>query len=163
MMSNGPCSCLQVVPQRLALDFRPLDVRRVAEHMDVPKSFALQSAQRTPQLLRLIPDHVRPEVSIRPIAIPLLAYLFREIENNRHGQHMELARKLDQRFARLRLHVCRIDHRQPAQREPLPRDEMKNLECFAGHGLVVFIVRNQATAEVGRQNLSRLEMRARER
>lgn len=76
---------------------------------------------------------------------------------------MELTRKLDQRFARLRLHVCRIDHRQPAQREPLPRDEMKNLECFCGHSLVIFIVSNQTPAEVGRQNLSRFEMRACER
>ena len=79
------------------------------------EAFALQSAQRAPQLLRLIAHDVRPEVAVRRVAVPLVAELLRQVEHDRDRQDVILARQLDQRLARLRLHVGGVDHRQLAR------------------------------------------------
>ena len=112
------------------------------------ESFALQSPQGPPQLLRLVPDHMWSEVSIGTASIALLAQLLREIEDKRDRQNMKFARQFDKRFARVRLNIGRIDYRESAPRQPLPRDEMQNLERITGGRLIVLIVGNQAAAEV---------------
>ena len=48
--------------------------------MDVPKSFALQPTQRSPQLLTLPPNDVRTEIALGPPAITRVTELLVEIE-----------------------------------------------------------------------------------
>jgi hypothetical protein len=110
--------------------------------MDVPEAFALQPSQRAPQLLRLIADHMRAEVSVRPGTIPLLAKLLREVEDKGNWQNVELASKSNQWLARVRLHIGGVDGRKPPQGQPLAGNEVKNLEGIAGDSLVVLAVGN---------------------
>jgi hypothetical protein len=99
-------------------------------------------------LLRLIPDYVWPEVSIRAVSIALLAQLLREIEDERHRQNMKFARKFYQRLARVRLNIGGVNCRELPQSKPLPGDEMKDFERIASDRLIILVVGNEAAAEV---------------
>src|SRR5258706_1775701 len=89
----------QVVPERLTLDDKTFEIFRLLKDVKVPKSFSLQATQRTPHLLRLITDNMRPEIAVGTCAIALLAKLLGEVENEGHGQDVILARQRDQRFS----------------------------------------------------------------
>jgi hypothetical protein len=73
MMSNGTVFVLQVVPELLPLDDDFVDFRGRRQFVNVAKAFALQVADRAPQLLALLTDHVRTEVAIRSVAVAILA------------------------------------------------------------------------------------------
>jgi hypothetical protein len=88
--------------------------------------------------------------------------LFRHVEHNGYWKAVILPRNLDERFARFPLHVGRVDHRQSAERQSLPRDEVQYREGVIRHRLIVLFVADQRTAGVRRQNLGRQEMLARE-
>jgi hypothetical protein len=90
-----------------------------AQDVDVPKPLPLQTAQAPPELHRLVSHDVRPERAVRPGLVPLVAHVLRQPQHDRHRQHVVLPRQLDQRLARLRLHVRRVDHRQQPPRQPL--------------------------------------------
>src|SRR5215203_4441643 len=87
-----------VVPKRLALDRDRIHFLRRSEHIHMPEAFALQLAHRSAHLLRLLPDHVWPEVAIRPVAVPLLANFFRQIKDDRYGEAVKLAREFHVRL-----------------------------------------------------------------
>jgi hypothetical protein len=74
-----------------------------------------------------------------------------------------LARQRHERPAGRGLHVGRIDHGHPSRHEALARDEVQDLEGVVGRRLVVLVVGDQATADVGRHDLGRLEVAGRER
>ena len=60
-------------------------------------------------------DHVRTEVAIVTTPVPLLADFFRQVEDDRHRQHVMLTSQLDEGRPRLLLNIGRINHRQPTR------------------------------------------------
>ena len=112
------------------------------------KAFAFESPQRAPQLLRLVSDDVRTELAVGPTLITLVAQLFWQVQNDRHRQNMKLASERDQRLARLRLHVRRVDYGQAASSQPLASDEVQDIECIIRGRLGILVVGHQAAAEV---------------
>ena len=71
---------------------------------------------------------------------------------------MKLASESDQGFTCFRLHVRGVDDRQRPPASRFARDEVQHLKRIFGGGLVVFVVGDQAPAEVGRKNFGGLEM-----
>lgn len=142
-----------IVPERLTLDDRRVNFVRSGEAEDVRKAFALEPAQRSSQLLRLISHHVRPKLPIRSAGIALVTEPFRHIENDGDREDVVLARDLDQRFAGFRLNVRCVDHREPATAQALVGDRMNQIEGLSGRGLIILIVSDEAAAGMGRDNL----------
>ncbi len=124
----------------------------------MPEALTLKPAQRTAKLLSLAANHVRAEITVRSRAVALLAQLHRNIENNCNRQNIMLTRQGNQRLTRLRLHIGRVDNREPAGGETFGRDEMEHIKCVSGSRLVVFVVGNQGATAIRRQHLGRLEM-----
>ena len=56
----------------------------------------LQSSQRTPQLLRLLPDDVWPEISLCATSVSFVRDAFRQIQHDSHWQTVKLTRNLNQ-------------------------------------------------------------------
>ena len=56
--------------------------------------------------------------------------------------------ELDQWLAGLTLYVRRVDDREPGLSQAPPRDEVQNGERIGGGRLIVFVIRDQAAAEV---------------
>ena len=71
--------------------------------------------------------------------------------------------KRDQRFARLSLHVRRIDDGQLACRQSFGRDEVQHLERVFGRRLIVLVIGNKRAAKVGRDNFGWFEVFASKR
>ena len=57
--------------------------------MNSPKPFAFESSQRPPQLLSLIAYNVWAEVALGALSVPLVAELFRKVEDDGNGHHVE--------------------------------------------------------------------------
>ena len=154
---------LPVVPERLPLDGRSLDRLERVENEDVTKSFAFELAHRRAELLHLLADDVRAERAVCANLVSLAADLLIDVEHDRDGQRVELARERNERLARFDLHVGRIDHREQATRETLLRNEVENVEGVVRRRLVVLVVGDEAAARVGRKDLRRFEVLACER
>ena len=60
---EGPVVCPAVISEWLAFDGGSVDVLRRREDEDVPAAFTLEATKRAPQLLRLLPDHLRTELA----------------------------------------------------------------------------------------------------
>jgi hypothetical protein len=73
---------------------------------------------------------------------------------------VELSRKFDQRLAGLGLHVRGVDHGKPAQGQTLGHDLVQECKRFFGHGLIVLVIADHATASVRRENLGGQEVLA---
>ena len=56
--------------------------------------------------------------------------------------------EFDQWLPGLALHVRRVDDREPGLSQAPPRDEVQDSERIRGSRLVVFVIRDQAAAEV---------------
>jgi hypothetical protein len=94
------------------------------------------------QFLELAADDVWSEIAVSAAAVALLADPFRQVEDERDQQHVELARQRHQRLARRRLHIGRIDHGQAAGGQALASDEVQQIEGVGGGRLVVLVVGN---------------------
>ena len=149
-----------VVPKRCALDGDCFHFFRSGELEDVAKTLALQATQRAPHLLCLIANHVRTELPVGAGNVPLVAQLLRQVKDDCSRQNVVLPRKLDQRLAGLRLHVGRVNDCQPSERKPLAHDRMQQIERCVGYRLVVFVVGDESTACVGRNDFGRQKMPA---
>jgi hypothetical protein len=114
-------------------------------------------------LRALLAYDVRAEVAIGPRTVPLLADRLRRVEHDRHREEIMLLRELDERLARLALHVGRIDDREARLCEPAAGDEVQDGERVRRRALVVLVIGNQPAAEVRRDHLGRREVPARER
>ena len=79
--------------------------------MDVAKSFALQSTERTAQALRVVAHDMRPEVPVRARGVAFMADGFGQVEHDGDAQTMPSPRQLHQRLARFRLNIGGVDHR----------------------------------------------------
>ena len=128
----------------------------------MPEALALERPERAVQLLHLLSDDVRAEVTVFARLVAVVADALRHVEDHRHRQDMELASERDGVLARLGLDVGGVDDRDPSGRQALLRDVVQDVEGIVGRGLVVLVVRDQASALVGRENLGRLEVLARE-
>src|SRR4030095_14409271 len=71
----------QVRPERPALDHGGLDVFGGLEDADPAGGLAGEAPQRTAELAELLGDHVRPEASVRAVAVSFGADLPREVED----------------------------------------------------------------------------------
>jgi len=100
------------------------------------------------QLLRLLANYMWPKISIGPAAIALLTKLFRQIEDDCNWDTVVLPGEFYNRLTRLGLDVRRIDHDEFSRRKTLSGNEVQNLESVLRRRLIVFIVRNESSAEV---------------
>ena len=66
-----------------------------------------------------------PKVPVVPIAVPLLADLFRHVEDEGDREAVLLPSKTDQRLAGLGLDVGGVHDGETAQRQPLAGDEVQ--------------------------------------
>src|SRR5215471_7916081 len=110
----------------------------------------------------LTADNVCAEVAIGSGSVTCHAHLFWYIEDDRGWQHVVLTCQRDQCLARIALHIGRIDDRQPTSLQPLANDVMQQIERLDCGGLVVLVVRDQAAAEVRRDDLRGTEVRSAE-
>ena len=147
-----------VSPGRLAHDPRRVHLGRAAQHEHAPEAFPLQPPDRARQGRVLPRDHPGTEVPVGTRRVPLDAGSRRDVEHDCHRQHMLLAGQRDQRPAGVRLHVRRVDHRQPPDGQPFGRDRVQRLECLRGDRLVVLVVADQTAEHVRGQHLRRPEM-----
>src|SRR5947207_4603513 len=90
---EGTVLLLLVVPQRLSFKGRSIHLFRRVEHKHVAKSLTLQSPQRAPELLALLPNHVRAKVAVIATFVAVLAQPFRKVQNDGHGQTVILPRQ----------------------------------------------------------------------
>ena len=98
------------------------------------------------------------EVALRTGSVALGAQLLRNIEHDREGEDVMVARELHERLARVRLDVRRVHDRELPELQALPRDEVEDLEGLLRHRLVVLVVADEPAAEVGAQDLGRREV-----
>ena len=124
------------------------------------EALPLQSPERPAKLRLLLADDVRAEVPVVPAAVPLLADLLRQVEDDGHRQAVVFPGKLDERLAGLGLDIGGVDDRQSPQGQPLAGDEVQHLEGLVRHRLVVLVVADHAPAGVRREDLGRQEVLA---
>ena len=153
---------LAIVPQRLPLNHRCLDFFHV-QHVNVPESFFLQTAKRTPQILPLVLDDPWLQLCDRSSACCGPGKFFPAPGTQSPPAARDIGEPAPAALSRFGLHVGRIDHRQPSSRQPLSRDEVQNLESVFAGRLIGLIVGNQAPAVIGRNNLRAQEMLPRKR
>jgi hypothetical protein len=114
------------------------------------------------ELALLLPDDVRAERAIGRDPIPFLADALGQVEHDRDRQAVVLPRQSHQRLAGGLLDVRRVDDGEAPRRQALRRDQVQHLEGVGRSRLVVLVVGHEAAAEVGREDLGRLEVLARE-
>ena len=92
--------------------------------------------------------------------VALGAHLLGHVEHDGDGQHVVLLGQVDQLAAGVRLHAGRVDDGAAAGGQALARDVVQDVEGVLGGALVVLVVGDQAAAEVGGDDLGRLEVPA---
>jgi hypothetical protein len=137
-----------VVVERHALDPCGFHFLWALQHEDVPKALFGQTTQGPAQLGLLLANHVAAEVALVTEPIPLLTDLLGQVQHDGDRKAVVLPGEGDERLARFRLHVGRLDDRQAAQGQPLPGDEVQDLEGVVRHGLIVFLVADRRSAGV---------------
>jgi hypothetical protein len=65
----------------------------------VSDPLAFQTAQRTPELLGLIADDMRPKLAVRSKSIAILAEPLRQVEDDRLGEELVLLSQGNERFS----------------------------------------------------------------
>jgi hypothetical protein len=113
------------------------------------KTFPLQRSKRTPQVVRLLPNDVRPEIPIDSRTIALLAETCRKIEYDRNTEHVRFASKLDKALSVFSLDIRCVDNAQSACSQAFPRYVVEKVESIRRCSLVILIVGNQSAAEIG--------------
>ena len=151
-----------IVPQGHALDDGGFHLFRRLQHENVTEALAAESPERPAQLGLLLADDVGTEVAIVALAVAVLAEPFRQIQHDGDRQAVVTPSQFDERLAGLGLHIGGVDHRQPAQRQPLGGDVVQHFEGVVGDGLVVRVVSHHRPAGVRRQDFGGQEVLARE-
>ncbi len=99
--------------------------------------------------LRALPtDDMRPEGAVGSRAVALQTDRLGWVEHDRDGEQVVRLGELDQWLAGLALHVRRVDDREPGLSQAPPGDEVQDRERISGSRLVVFVIGDQAAAEV---------------
>ena len=163
MMSNGPCRRWRSIHSGCALDRRRVDLlgRRSTYTCRNPsrcRPFSDRAAAA-----RCWRTTCGPKSRSGRVAVALLADRLGQVEHDRDRQARDTPRELDERLARLALHVGRVDDGEPAARQPLGGDEVQRPRTRPSVArLVVLVVGHEAAAEVGRDDSVGREVRARE-
>ena len=119
MTSNGPALVPQVAEQFGAHNRGGGDLFRRAQDVDHTEALALEPMQAAAQLAALAAEHVRAEVPVRAVFVPLGAELLRQVQHDRHRQHVVLAGQQDELAAGFGLHVGRVDDGEAPAGQPL--------------------------------------------
>ena len=135
---------------------------RPAQHVHHAEPFPAERPQRPAQLVMLPVNDLAAERPVGPARrCAEGTHFFRHVQHDGDRQHVVRAGQFDEWFARLGLHVGRVDHGQPARGQPLARDVAEHVERVPGGGLVVLVVGHQAAAEVAGDDLEPAEVLAR--
>ena len=128
MMSNGPCSARRSVHS---------GVRRISA-ASTSSGDRSTCTRRKPSRCSPFSDlcscerccahDVRAEVAVGTRPVALLADRLGHVEHDRDREQVVLLGQLDQRPARLALHVGRVDHREPRLSQPRAGDELQHRE-----------------------------------
>jgi hypothetical protein len=151
-----------VVVERHSFDVCRLHFLWAFQHEDVPEALFGESTEGPAQLRMLLANYMRAKCTFISQPIALVADLFRHVQHDSDRKAMVLPGEGDERLASFRLHVGRVDDRQPAQRQSFRGDEVQDLEGVVRHRLIVFLVADHRTAGVRRQHFGRQEVLARE-
>ena len=149
-------------PERRPSHLQRLDLLRRIQHPDPVEALAAELLRPALQLRALLAHDVLAELPIGPLPVALHAHRLGQVEDDRHREEVVLAGQLEQRLARRALHVGRVDHGDPRLRQPLGGDEVEDGEGVGGRRLVVFVVGDEAAAEVRGDHLGRREVAPRE-
>ena len=157
------CLVAEVVEQGLQRDRCRGDLIDAVEDVDLAESFFAEELHRSTKLILLALDHVRTELAIGAALVSVDADSLGHIQHDCDGQYIVVARELHEALPRFGLNVRRIDHGEQTSSKTLGCDKSECLKCRTRCGLVVFVVRNQATEEVALEGLERPEVLAGER
>jgi hypothetical protein len=146
----------QVVVRRRPHDGGLLDLLGAGQHVHRAEPLGLELAQAAPQLTVLAPDHLRAEPRARR------AQLLRQVQHDRHRQHVVLAGQCDQPGAGGALGVRRVDDGQPTPAQPDTGQVVQRVERVGGGLLAVRVVADQAAEGIRGEHLGRREMPCRE-
>ena len=100
------------------------------------------------------------EVPIGAFPVALVTHVFGQMQHDRHRQAMVLAGAVPPGAPSLFLHVGGIDNGQPASRKAFGGDEMQQVKGIGGGRLIVLVITNQTSAEVGREHFRGLRASA---
>jgi hypothetical protein len=148
----------EVVPEGPPFNGDSLNFLHGIELKDVSETLSLEPSQGTPKLLMLPPDHVPSEIATVSLSVPLPTHSLRYVEHNRHRKEVVLAGQLDEWPACLGLDIGGIHDGQLGIRQALGSDEVEDLEGILRDGLVVLVISDECTTEIGAQDLGRSEM-----
>jgi hypothetical protein len=154
--------------ERHAHDLGGVDVGGRAEHVHHPHALvqqplAARPAERAVELGPLPHDDLGGRVAVGARLPPRLAHGGREVEH--HGAHRQVRPpgEGEQRRPRVGAHVGRVDHGEPRPLEAQPGHEVHHAERGGRGRLVVLAVAHHRPRRVGRHDLRRPEVPARER
>lgn len=154
----------QVVVALLGDDRGVLDVLDAPQDVHLAEALALQVAQRAAEFAGVALDDAAGHVgAVGAGRVAFGTHLLRHVQHDGDGQHVVLLRQLDQLTAGVLLHAGGVDHRATAGREPLARDVVQDVEGVPCRALVVLVVGDQTSAEVGGDDLGGLEVAVGER
>lgn len=138
-------------------DRRGIHLVRGGQYVHGPEPLGLELAHRASRLVALAADHGRAEPG------PGQAHRLRQVQHDRHRQHVVLPGQLDQARPGGALGVGGVDHGQPAPAQPDRNEVVQRVERVGRGALVGGVVGDQATEHVGRQRLGGQEVSAGER
>jgi hypothetical protein len=98
---------------------------------------------------------MRAELTVGTFLITILANPFGKIEDDSYGEKVIFLRESDERLARFKLDIGRVDNGKPSARKSLTNDSVQQVECVAGSRLIVLIICDQTATKVRRDNLCR--------
>ena len=123
---------------------------------------AAQSSHSLAKRCHVIAHDMSAEVPIRSCPIAGLADLFARIDDDSDGESMPPLGNVDQLLAIFRAHIGGVHDREPASLQAQFQKRLEKSEGVRRRRLTVLVVRDERAAHVGRDDLCRLEMLARE-
>ena len=148
----------EVVEQLLPHDDGIRDLLLGPQHVHLAKTLLAQVPQRPAQLIVLAFHDLGTEIPVGAGRGAVLADALGQVQDDGHRQHVVRTGELDEPAPGLALHVRGVDDRQMTAVEPLPGDEMQDVEGRRGGGLVVLVTGDESPAVVARQHLERREV-----
>src|SRR5690554_8188898 len=108
--------------------------------MDDPKTLATKVFKRLLHIAALIANNMTAEVAVVSLLVALPASPLRNIEHDRHRQHVVFSRERHQRTPRAWLHIGRVDHRHQPALKTLLGDKIQDREGVLRRLLTSLIV-----------------------
>ncbi len=155
-----------VGPERHPDQLTGADLLGRLEHEHVAETLAPQGLQAPVQVAPLVSDDSRRDRraarAVGPGDVAGVHHGRGQVEHQRDGQQVVLARQGQQRAAGLGLHVRRVDHRRQVPLQALLHDGVQHLEGVRRGVLVRVVVAHQRAAGVRRNDFGLREVAPRE-